>query len=193
MKIVLGIGTVLMFAMFIAAPARAQVLIETGRILSPKTKDLGEIIDKAAKGPKAAGTAQPRVETPAPGKSSAATSRPTALPDTFASDTEPPESILDINAEVLTRFSVALAAEGTKRDEGGTPLTRAKYDAIGAEAGGFTPRQYFVLKARVRPFCDAVVAGQAPPNDLRFSYMPTESMAIKPRCTALAPALKKIQ
>ncbi|HEY8166779.1 MAG TPA: hypothetical protein VIF83_14595 [Gemmatimonadaceae bacterium] len=191
MKIQLRIGTVLMFAMFIAAPARAQILIETAKILTPKTKDLGEIIDKATKGPKAA--AQPRVETPASGRPSATASRPTALPDTFSSDTEPPESILDINAEVLTRFSAALAAEGTKRDEGGTALTRGKYDAIGAEAGGFTSRQYFVLKARVRPFCDAVVAGQAPPNDLRFSYMPTESMAIKPRCAALAPALKKVQ
>jgi hypothetical protein len=186
-------GIVLVFAVLLSSPLHAQVLIETGRILSPKTKDLGEIIDKAAKGPKAASGAQPRVETPAPPSHPGATaSQPSALPDTFSSDTEDPASILDINVDVITRFSLGLTAETAKRDEGGTPLTRAKYDALGAAAGGFTPRQYFVLKARVKPFCDAVAAGQAPPDDLRFSYMPTEAMAIKPRCAALLPALHAI-
>jgi hypothetical protein len=190
----LGTGMVLILAVLLSAPLHAQVLIETGRILSPKTKDLGEIIDKAAKGAKTVSGAQPRVETPGQRSEPAGTtSQPRALPDTFSSDTEDPASILDINVDVVTRFSVALAAESAKREAGPNPLTRAKYDAIGAEAGGFTPRQYFVLKARARPFCEAVAAGQAPPDDLRFSYMPTEAMAIKPRCAELLPALKRNQ
>lgn len=190
LQLPLRTGIVLVLAVFVSSTAKAQVLIETANILTPKTKDLGEIIDKAAKGPKAVSGAQPRVETPSSSQPSATASHPAALPDTFASENEDPRSILDINADVLTRFSTALAAEAAKRDEKGTPLTRAKYHAIGAEAAGFTPRQYFVLKARITPFCDAVAAGLAPPDNLRFSYMPTEAMAIKPRCASLLPALK---
>jgi hypothetical protein len=77
-------------------------------------------------------------------------------------------SILHINADVLTRFSTALAAETGRRSEG-AQLTRLKYDEHGATAGGFTPRQYFVLKARVRPFCEAIAAGQPPSNNLTLS------------------------
>ena len=60
-------------------------------------------------------------------------------------------SILDINPDALTHFSAAIAAEVARRGEG-TALTRLQYDEVGATAGGFTPRQYFVLKARVRRF-----------------------------------------
>lgn len=68
-------------------------------------------------------------------------------------------------------------------------MTRLKYDEVGAAAGAFMPRQYFVLKARVRPFCEAVAAGQ-PSNNLTLSYMPTEAVVIRPRCPELLPALK---
>ncbi len=192
MKLQLGlrIGIALSFAALVSSPARGQVLVETARILTPKKKDLGAIIDKAGKQP---GSAQPRVETPSPQpQPSVAASKPSVLPDIFNSDTEDPASILDINTDVMTRFSASLAAEVAKRADSQNPLTRASYDSIGAAAWAFTPRQYFVLKARVRPFCDAVAAGQPPPDDLRFSYMPLEAKAIKPRCAALLPALKVI-
>jgi hypothetical protein len=189
-KLPLRIAAVVVLTIFLSSTARAQVLIETGRILSPKTKDLGEIIDKAAKGPKEAGAAQPRVETPSPRSRSSASAQPHSVLDPFSSDTEDPASILEINVDVLTRFSAALAAESARRGDAQNPLTREKYNAVGAEAGGFTPRQYFVLKARATPFCEAIAARQAPPDDLRFSYLPTEAMALKPRCAALLPGLR---
>ena len=71
-------------------------------------------------------------------------------------------------------------------------MTRLKYDEVGAAAGGFTPRQYFVLKARVRPFCEAVAAGQPPSSTLTLSYMPTEAVVIRPRCSELLPSLNRI-
>lgn len=183
-------GVVLLLVAFLSSRSGAQ-LVETGRILTPKKKDLGAIIEKEiGKGPKGPSGAQPHVKRAPHSRPAGATSQPKALPDTFVSDTEDPASILDINVDVLTRFSAALAVETAKREDAKRPLTRARYESIGAEAGGFTPRQYFVLKARLRPFCEAVAAGRAPPDDLAFSYMPTEAMAIKPRCTGLLPALQ---
>lgn len=183
------IGIVLSLAMVVSSPARGQVLVETG-VISKKAKDLGEMIGKAAKQP---ANPQPRVVSPSPGsRASARTAKPSVLPDTFSPDLEDPASVLGIDADVMTRFSSALAAEVAKRGERQNQLTRASYDAIGAKAGAFTPRQYLVLKARVLPFCEAVTAGQPYPNDLRFSYMPTEAAAISPHCIALLPELKGI-
>ena len=167
----------------VATPARTQVIVETGILSSPKVRDLGAIFDKASKEPK---PAKPKTK-----RASAATTppKPRVLPDSFSGETEDPMSVLDINADVLTRFTAALAAETARR--GQVPqLTRLKYDEVGAAAGGFTPRQYFVLKARVGPFCEAVAAGQPPSNTLTLSYMPTEAVVIQPRCSELLPALK---
>jgi hypothetical protein len=176
---------VLAAVVLVSTPARAQVIVETGILSSPKGKDLGAIFDKASKEPTAAKPkTKPRASRPA-----SAPAKPRALPDSFSGETEDPMSILDINPDVLTRLSAALAAETARRGQG-TPLTRLKYDEVGAAAGGFTPRQYFVLKARVRPFCEAVAANQPPSNNLTLSYMPTEAVAILPRCPALLPALK---
>jgi hypothetical protein len=171
-------------AALVATPARTQVIVETGILSSPKARDLGAIFDKASKEPK---PAKPKTKVGAPPAAAPAT--PRVLPDSFSGETEDPMSILDINADVLARFEVGLAAETARRGEG-APLTRVKYDGAGAAAGGFTPRQYFVLKARVRPFCEAVAAGQPPSNTLTLSYMPTEAMVIRPRCSELLPALK---
>ena len=176
---------VLVAGVLVATPARAQVLVETGILSSPKPKDLGAIFDKALKEPTAA---KPKAK-PGASRPASAPAKPQVLPETFSGETEDPMSILDINADVLTRFSAALAAETARRGEA-PPLTRLKYDEVGAAAGGFTPRQYFVLKARVRPFCEAVAAGQPPSDNLTLSYMPTEAAAIRPRCSALLPALK---
>ena len=171
-------------AVFIATQARSQVIVEAGILSSPKARDLGAIFDKASKEPTPAKpktkAGRPTVATPA---------KPRVLPDSFSGETEDPMSILDINADVMTRFSAALAAETARRGQP-PPLTRLKYDEVGAAAGGFTPRQYFVLKARVRPFCEAVAAGQPPSNTLTLSYMPTETMVIRPHCPELLPALK---
>jgi hypothetical protein len=178
---------VLVVAALMSTPARAQVIVETAILSSPKSKpkDLGAIWDKALKEPTGAkAKAKPAAAPPA-----SAPAKPRVLPETFSGETEDPMSILDVNADVLTRFSVALAAETARRGEG-APLTRLKYDEVGAAAGGFTPRQYFVLKARVGPFCEAVAAGQPPSDNLTLSYMPTEAAAIRPRCSALLPALK---
>lgn len=171
-------------ATLVATPARTQVIVETGILSSPKARDLGAIFDKAAKEPTAA---KPKTKPRA--SPASAPAKPRVLPDSFSGETEDPMSILDINADVLTRLSAALAAETARRGQGAL-LTRLKYDEVGAASGGFTPRQYFVLKARVRPFCEAVAAGQAPSNTLTLSYMPTEMMAIRPRCCELLPALK---
>ena len=167
----LQLGLIISLSAVIALPAHAQVLVETG-VLSKKTKDLGDMIDKAWKEPKPDGGAQPKVTTVpnAAKKASAAGAKPQILPDVFNPDTEDPMNVLDINADVMTRFAAALRS---------------------GETGGFTPRQFFVLKARVRPFCAAIVAGQPPPNSLQLSYMPSEAMAIKPRCAEVYPALSE--
>ena len=167
-----------------APPASTQVIIETGILSSPKVRDLGAIFDKASKEPKPA-----KPKTKAGSTHGTAPATPRVLPDSFSGETEDPMSILDINADVLTRFVTALTAESVRRGQS-TPLTRLKYDEVGAAAGGFTPRQYFVLKARVRPFCEAGAAGQPPSNTLTLSYMPTEAMVLRPRCAELLPALK---
>jgi hypothetical protein len=170
-------------AVCIATPARAQVIIEAGILSSPKARDLGAIFDKASKEPT---PAKPKTKAGRPTAPAAA--KPRVLPDSFSGETEDPMSILDINADVLARLSAALAAETARRGQSPS-VTGLKYDEVGAAAGGFTPRQYFVLKARVRPFCEAVAAGQPPSNTLTLSYMPTEAMAIRPRCSALLPGL----
>ena len=181
-----GILTAIVFtaSALAALPSRAQVIVETGILSSPKARDLGAIFDKASKEPTPAKpkTRAGRPTPPEPAK-------PRVLPDSFSGETEDPMSVLDITSDVMTRFATALAAESTRRGQG-APLTRLKYDEVGATAGGFTPRQYFVLKARVRPFCEAVTAGQPPSNTLALSYMPTEVMVIRPRCTELLQALK---
>ena len=183
-------ATVLVASALLSTSTGAQVLVETG-ILSPKTKDLGAIWDRGMKDPTAA-TPKPTTKTNSPASHSApAPVKPRVLPETFSGETEDPMAILDINVDVLTRFPMALAAETARRGSG-VPLTRLQYDETGAAAGGFTPRQYFVLKARIRPFCEAVAAGQAPPDNLILSYMPSEQAAIRPRCSVLLPALKLV-
>lgn len=181
-----GILTAIVFAAsaVAASPARAQVIVETGILSSPKARDLGAIFDKASKEP-----TPPKPKTKAGRPTPPASAKPRVLPDSFSGETEDPMSILDVNADVLARFSAALAAESARRGQS-TPLTRLKYEEVGAAAGGFTPRQYFVLKARVRPFCEAIADGQPPSNTLTLSYMPTEAMVIRPRCPELLPALK---
>lgn len=160
------------------------MIVEAGILSSPKGRDLGAIFDKASKEP-----TPPKPKTKAGRPTTPAPAKPRVFPDSFSGETEDPMSILDINADVLTRFSAALAAETARRGQP-PPLTRLKYDEVGAAAGGFTPRQYFVLKPRVRPFCEAVVAGQPPSNTLTLSYMPTEAVVIGPRYSELLPALK---
>lgn len=182
----LGSLGILAAGALLASPIRAQVLVETGILSTKKPKDpIGSIWDKAmgeSGGKKAAPktTTVPRAATPA---------KPKTLPETFSGETEDPMSILGIDAGVLTRFSAALAVE-TKRRSESPPLKRLQYEAIAAPMGGFTPRQYWVLKERVRPFCDAVAAKQPPPDNLTLSYMPSESAAIRPRCAELLPSLQ---
>ena len=189
LKLPVRYGLVLLLVALLSSRSDAQ-LVETARILTPKKKEIGAPIDKALD-PKGPSGAQPQVEPPPHSKPAGATSQTRALPDTFSSETEDLASVLEINVDVLTRFSAALAVETAKRGDANSPLTRADYDSIGAGAGGFTPRQYFVLKARLRPFCEAVAAGRAPPDDLTLSYLATEAMAIKPRCLGLLPALQQ--
>ena len=178
----------------LATTASAQVIVEEG-ILAPKTKakdPLSKIWDRAMKDPTATKPAATPAKTKAKtGVSHAAATpaKPRVLPETFSGNTEDAMSILDINPDALTHFSAAIAAEVARRT-GGTTLTALQYDEVGAAAGGFTPRQYFVLKARVRPFCEAVAAGQAPSDNLVLSYMPSEAAAIRPRCATLLPNLK---
>jgi hypothetical protein len=181
-----GILTATVFAAcaLVATPAKTQVIVETGILSSPKVRDLGAIFDKASKEPKPA-----KPKTKAGPARPATPAKPKVLPDSFSGETEDPMSVLDINPDVLTRFATALAAESARRRQG-TPLTRLKYEEVGAAAGGFTPRQYFVLKARIRPFCEALAAGQPPSNTLTLSYMPTEAVVIRPHCTELLPALQ---
>lgn len=188
LKIPVRPGFVVLLAVLVASRSDAQ-LVETGIILK-KSKDLGAILEKGAKDPKGPSVAQPQVEPGPHSKPAGAPSHPRDLPDTFSSETEDLSSVLEITADVVSRFSAALAAETAKRDDANNSLTRAKYDSVGAGAGGFTPRQYFVLKARLRPFCEAIAAGQAPPDNLTLSYLATEAMAIKPRCSSLLPELQ---
>lgn len=183
-------AVVLLSVSVFATPARAQVIVETG-MLSPKTKDLGAMWDKALKDPTAA-KPKPTTKKPAASRAAAVSTKPKVLPETFSGQTEDERSVLDINVDLLTRFSAALAAESARRSQDGK-LTRLQYDEVGAAAAGVTPRQYFVLKERVRPFCEAIAAGQAPSNDLTLSYMPSETAAIRPRCSTLLPALKQIR
>ena len=186
MSIKAEVLTAIVFAAssLVAVPARAQVIVETGILSSPKARDLGAIFDKASKEPTPAKPKTKAGRPIAPGPAA-----PRVLPDSFSGETEDPMSILDINGDVLARFFTALAAETARRGQP-PPLTGLKYDEVGAKAGGFTRRQYFVLKARVSPFCDAVAAGQPPSNTLTLSYMPTEAVVIRPRCPELLPALK---
>lgn len=173
----------------LATTASAQVIVEEG-IVAPKTKPkdpLSNIWDRAMKEPNGAKPAKPTTKSGA--TTAAAPAKPKVLPETFSGETEDPMSILGIDPDVLTRFSTALSAETTQRTKDAS-MKEAQYDAVGATAGGFTPRQYFVLKARVRPFCEAIAAGQAPSDNLTLSYMASEAASIKPRCTALLPLLK---
>ena len=175
----------------LATTASAQVIVEEG-ILAPKTKakdPLSDKWDKAMKEPN--GTKPAAKPATKSGATTAATApaKPKVLPETFSGETEDPMAILGIDPDVLTRFSSALSAETTQRTKDAS-MKAAQYDAVGATAGGFTPRQYFVLKARVRSFCEAIAAGQAPSDNLTLSYMPSEAASIKPRCGALLPLLK---
>ncbi len=184
------IATVFVASALVSTSTSAQVLVETG-ILTAKTLDLGAVFDKAFKDPTAA-KPQPSTKTKsAAPRPASVPAKPRVLPETFSGETEDAMAILDINVDVLTRFPTALAAETARRGSG-VPLTRLQYDEVGAAAGGFTPRQYFVLKARVRAFCEAVAAGQAPSDNLILSYMPSEGAAIRPRCSTLLPALKLV-
>ncbi|HEY6045609.1 MAG TPA: hypothetical protein VIU65_03345 [Pyrinomonadaceae bacterium] len=176
----------------LAVPASAQVLIETGALSSPKKpKDLGDIWDRAMKEPgaKPAKPAAKPAAKPVSTRAVAAPAKPTVLPETFSGNTEDAMSILDINADALTHFSAAIDAEVARRSNG-TGLTKLQYDSVGAAAGGFTARQYWVFKARIRPFCEAIAAGQAPSDNLVLAYMPSEAAAIRPRCATLLPVLK---
>jgi hypothetical protein len=183
----LRIAVVLAAAALAAFPIQAQVLVETGILSSPKkpTDPINSKWDKAMgeSGKKAA----PKKTTvpPAP----AASTKPKVLPETFSGETEDPMSILGIDADVLTRFSTALAAESKRRSES-PPLKRLQYEELVAPVGGFTPRQYWVLKERVRPFCEAIAANLPPSDNLTLSYMPSEAAAIRPRCAELLPALQ---
>jgi hypothetical protein len=184
------IAAALLLIVFGSSTAKAQVLIETGRILSPKTKDLGEILDKAAKGPKTISGVESASEPSASkGRASSVPRKPVDPLAPFSTDGEDPASVLDINADVLTRFSTSLSAEAAKREQG-AKVTPKQSNAAGAEAGAFTARQYFVLKARVSPYCEAAAAGRKALEELTLPYLPTETMAIKPRCAELLPLMR---
>jgi len=69
--------------------------------------------------------------------------------------------------------------------------------AAGIAAGGFTPREYAVIKERVVPFCRAQDAASGD-GDVRlpgrgtnvyFVYTPAEAAALRTRCGALMQAL----
>jgi hypothetical protein len=183
------LAVIVFVASALAVPARAQVLIETGALSTPKKpKDLGDIWDKAMKEPGAKPAAKPATNSAAahPG---AAPAKPRVLPETFSGNTEDPMSILDINPDALAHFSIAISAEVARRSAG-TALTPLQYDTVGAAAGGFTARQYFVLKARIRPFCEAIAASQAPSDNLVLSYVPSEAAAMRPRCSTILPTLR---
>jgi hypothetical protein len=168
-----------------ASPLEAQVLVETGILTPKKPKDLGSIWDKGMEG----GAKKPAPKTTTAPAAAAKPSKPKALPETFSGETEDPMSILGIDADVLARFSATLAVESKRRAE--TPsLTRFKYEELAAPTGNFTQRQYWVLKERIRPFCEATAANQAPPDNLTLSYMPSEAAAIRPRCGELLSAIK---
>ena len=68
-------------------------------------------------------------------------------------------------------------------------LEQSEYEAIGAEAGGFTPAQYAVLKERIHPFCESAAKGGSGGANLVFTD--AEIAVITPRCSALLPAIKK--
>ena len=175
----------------LATTASAQVIVEEG-ILVPKIKGTDPLSakwDKAMKDPTAAKPAANPKATTGVSHAAVTPAKPRVLPETFSGNTEDPMSMLDINPDALTHFSAAIAAEVARRTAG-TLLTALQYDSVGAAAGGFTPRQYFVLKARVRPFCEAIAARQAPSDNLVLSYMPSEAAAIRPRCATLLPNLK---
>jgi hypothetical protein len=177
----------LAIAALAASPINAQVLVETGILTPKKPKDpINSIWDKAM-GDSEKTKAAPKTTTARP--ATAVSTKPKVLPETFSGETEDPMSILGIDADVMTRFSTALAAESKRRAEA-PPLKRLQYEAIAAPLGGFTPRQYWVLKERVRPFCEAIAANQPPSDNLTLSYMPSESAAIKPRCADLLPSLQ---
>ena len=184
------IATVLVASAVVSTSGGAQVLVETG-ILTPKSKDLGSIWDRGMKDPTAAKPAPSTKTKPGTARPASAPAKPRVLPDNFSGETEDAMSILDINVDVLTRFAGALAAESARRDSA-AKLTPLQYDEAGAKAGGFTARQYFVLKARVRAYCEGAAAGQPPPDNLILSYMPSERAAIHPRCSILLPALKLV-
>ncbi|MEO8193446.1 MAG: hypothetical protein ABI681_06315 [Gemmatimonadales bacterium] len=177
-----SIGIVLGLGLLASSPASAQIA-DLGRIIAKKDKDAAAAVEKAGQSSTSKPAAKPRAK-PRP--------KPAALTtQEFSPDNEDPMSILDINSEVLQRFTAALAAESAKHDEAGK-LTAARYNEAGADAGEFTPRQYFVLKARVGPLCDAFAKGAERPDDSRLAYMPSEADAIKPRCAVLMPALIKV-
>lgn len=68
-------------------------------------------------------------------------------------------------------------------------MNQSEYEAIGAEAGGFTAGQYAILKERIHPFCESAAKGGSGGVNLVFTE--AEVAAITPRCSALLPAIKK--
>ena len=68
-------------------------------------------------------------------------------------------------------------------------LEQVEYEGVGAEAGGFTGIQYGMLKERIQPFCESAAKGGS--GDASLVFTDEEVAAIKPRCAALLPAIKK--
>ena len=75
--------------------------------------------------------------------------------------------------------------------------TRSARSRRASDAGGFTAREYAVIKERVVPFCRAQDAA-AGDGDVRlpgrgtnvyFVYTPAEAAALRTRCGALMQAL----
>ena len=71
-------------------------------------------------------------------------------------------------------------------------LSAVEYETAGAEAGGFTQAQYSMVKERVVPFCTAVAKGSDQAADKRLVYTDSEKAAMKPYCSAMLVALRKI-
>lgn len=177
--LVFGFSTALVTFSAISSPAGAQIA-DLGKIIAKKDRDAGAAVENAGK---SSGTRKRAARPKAAARAKA--------PQTgeYSPDTEDPASVLDITPEVMTRFAAGVAAETAKRKESGARLTAARYDQAGATAGQFTARQYFVLKQRVTPFCQAVSKGAERPADTRLAYMPSEAIAITPNCRSLYPLL----
>jgi hypothetical protein len=97
----------------------------------------------------------------------------------------------------LTRINEEMEAKRKEMEvkrcgEAAETMTPIQYEAVGAEAGGFTQPQYGLLKEQFAPFCSAAAKGEGLPPNSTLVFTEDEMTAMRPRCTALLASLKKI-